>query len=84
MKFRHKEEIKEFTHRHIEDVERMVRVCSENGIETDLQTCAFLWENFSLYASASWLNLEEYSDNALFDTLFRHAVYNNHLKGIDV
>nr|WP_298659908.1 hypothetical protein [uncultured Flavobacterium sp.] len=83
MKFRHREETKEFTHRHLGDVMRMVNVCGANGIETDLETCAWLWSDYSEQFAAGWLDLGD-DDAALFDTLFRHAVYNNDRKGIDV
>lgn len=83
MKFRKKDKEEYFTHSHLEDVERMLRVCTERGIDTDLRTCAFLWDYYSERFAAGWLSLFE-DDDLLFTTIFITAESNNHLKGIDI
>lgn len=72
-----------FTHRHLSDVERIFAVMSAGGVDTDLNTCAYIWDEYSDDYAAGWLGLPD-DDQDLFDTVMRKAKSLNHIKGFEV
>jgi len=72
-----------FNYDHIGDVIRLERVAEENGYEADLETCAYLWDEYSDRLCAGWLGLPE-DDNDLWTEVERQARYLNHIKGFEV
>lgn len=84
MKFRKQEtENQGHNHRHNHDVERILRVMTANGYDTDYMTCAFLWDDYSEDYAAGWMGLPE-SDEDLFKRVLGQAGKNNYMKGIDI
>lgn len=83
MKFIVKSKTKDFTHRHLPDVQRIYQVMTAGGVDTDLETCALLWDEYSEDYAAGWLGLPEY-DEDLFDTVMCKAKSLSHYKGIEI
>lgn len=72
-----------FTHRHLADVERIFSVMSVGGVDTDMETCAYIWDEYSDDCAAGWIGLPD-DDQDLFDTIMRKAQMLNHIKGFEV
>lgn len=72
-----------FEHRHMSDVQRIYEVMTSGGVETDLQTCAYIWDSYSDDYAAGWLGLPE-EDTDLFNTIMSKAETMNHIKGFEL
>lgn len=59
---------KDFTHRWLEDVERIQKVLLENGYSSPLSDCSGLWNDYSGSMCAGWLGLPE-DDKDLWEIL---------------
>ncbi len=49
----------EFTHRFIEDVERIQKILKIRGFEYSLNECAGAWDEYSESMAAGWMDLDE-------------------------
>lgn len=56
---------------------------TSGGVDTDLETCAWLWGSHSEKYAAGWLGLPK-KDNELFDILIEEARYCRCFKGFDI
>lgn len=53
----------EFTHRFIEDVERIQEICKTRGYDFSLVECQIAWDDYSDSMCAGWMHLPKENDN---------------------